>query len=72
MIAALWRWGRMKWYAHARHIDMDILWPVCLKTADNLDHAKAVFAVHAFNDPAWMIMGEAWIVDFIDSLEAYD
>jgi hypothetical protein len=63
---------RKIWRAHQRSIDMDILWPICLKGANDLDHAKAAFAYHAFNDPAWRELGEDGIIDFIDRLEAYD
>ena len=58
------------WYARSRRFDMKILWPACLEQAQNLDHAKAAFAYHAFNDPAWKRLGEAEIYRFIDSLEA--
>jgi hypothetical protein len=63
---------RMWWHARQRSIDMDILWPVCLQGANDLDHAKAAFATHAFNDPAWLALGEDGIIQFIDQLEAYD
>jgi hypothetical protein len=51
---------------------MDILWPICLKGANDLDHAKAAFAVHCFHDPAWQELGEDGIFNFIDRLEYYD
>jgi hypothetical protein len=47
---------------------MEILWPVCLKEAPDLEHAKAAFAIHCFNDPAWQEWGHDAIVDFIDTL----
>jgi hypothetical protein len=34
-----------------------------------LDYARAAFAVHAFNDPAWLTLGEDEIVRQIDALE---
>lgn len=58
------------WYdARRRAIDLDILWPICKEQAPDLDHAKAVFAVHAFNDPAWASLGHDGIVAFIDRME---
>lgn len=58
-----------RWYsARLRKIDLQILWPICLKQAKDLDHAKAAFAVHAFNDPAWLRLGEEEIKRRIDAL----
>jgi hypothetical protein len=62
------RWLRAWWAARQRAIDMEILWPSCLELAPDLDHAKAAFAFHAFNDPAWLILGEAEIQRRIDAL----
>lgn len=56
------------WHRRQRRIDMEILWPECVAQAINLDHAKAVFAVHAFNDPAWLSLGEPELREFIDNL----
>jgi hypothetical protein len=62
---------RMWWEHRQRAIDLDLLWPACCARAPDLDTAKAVFAVHAFHDPAWLALGEKEIVRFIDNLEAY-
>jgi hypothetical protein len=64
MLKWIWRWyaGRL------RRLDMEILWPTCKAEAPDLDHARAAFAVHAFNDPAWLVLGEAAIVKAIDEL----
>jgi antirestriction protein len=51
-----------------RQIDMEILWPTCKQMAPDLHHAKAAFAVHAFKDWAWLILGEAEIIKAIDKL----
>ena len=61
---------RSLWYARLRHIDIKLLWPVCLKGASDLDHAKAAFAIHCFNDPAWLDLGEDRLFEFMDKLEA--
>jgi hypothetical protein len=63
------RWLQGLWYARLRKIDMDVLWPTCAAQAHDLDHAKAAFAVHAFNDPAWQFLGEDATRRFIDDLE---
>ena len=49
MLKALGRW----WRNRQRKLDMKILWPICKDKAPDIDYAKACFAVHAFNDPAW-------------------
>ena len=66
---AVWRLIRSWWHARQRQIDLDILLPICVRGANDLDHAKAAFAVHAFNDPAWRELGEE-LFNFIDRLEA--
>lgn len=59
---------RTWWRAYQRHLDMQILWPICVKGANDLDHAKAAFATHCFNDPAWLELGEDAMIEFIDRL----
>ena len=56
------------WYARQRAIDLQVLWPACKADAKDIDHAKAAFAVHAFNDPAWVCLGEEEIKRRIDAL----
>jgi len=65
----LFRWLRDLWHARQRMIDLDVLWPACRETAPTLDRARAAFAVHAFNDPAWQRLGDAEIIRRIDELE---
>lgn len=48
------QWLRNWWWARQRAVDLQTLWPACKKLAPDLDHAKAAFAVHAFQDPAWV------------------
>ena len=66
---AVWAMIKGLWYARVRRIDLDVLWPICKAGANDLDHAKAAFATHAFNDPAWQALGEAEIFRRIDELE---
>lgn len=58
------------WYTRLRRMDLLILWPICCTNARDLDHAKAAFAVHAFNDSAWLWLGHDEIVNAIDKLQA--
>jgi hypothetical protein len=57
------------WHAHMRAIDMAVLWPVCRNGAADMDQAKAAFAIHCFNDPAWLALGEQEILRRIDNLK---
>ena len=56
------------WYRRLRRIDMDILWPECVAQAPDLDHARAAFAVHAYLDRAWKVLGDEEIDKLIDQL----
>jgi hypothetical protein len=60
----------MRWInAGRRRLDLQILWPLCKQKAfGDLDTAKAVFAVHAFHDPAWLALPHDEIVKIIDDL----
>ena len=61
---------RDAWYTHQRLIDIQILWPVCIREAPDLDHAMAAFAIHCFHDPAWLILGEDTIAERVELLGA--
>jgi hypothetical protein len=63
----LWRLIVAWWHARQRRIDLDILWPICRREANDLDHAKAAFAVHAYHNPAWLELGDE-LFPFIDRL----
>ena len=62
------RWLINLWRQRQRSIDLRILWPVCKEQADDLEHAKAAFAMHAFHDPAWVCLGDEEIKRRIDGL----
>lgn len=64
MIAWIAKW----WAARQRAVDLLTLWPACVEHAPDLDHAKAAFAAHAFNDPAWMRLGHDEVYRRIDAL----
>ena len=57
------------WWARQRAVDLKILWPECKKQAPDLDHARAAFAVHAFNDPAWVRFYEERLYAVIGELQ---
>jgi hypothetical protein len=65
-------WLSDKWHAHQRSIDLKLLWPICCEYAPTIDHAKASFAMHAYNDPAWTCLGENEIYRRIEELRAPD
>lgn len=58
------------WNRRLRRIDVAILWPECKRWAPghDLDHARAAFAVHAFNDHAYSDLTETEIHEFIEGL----
>jgi hypothetical protein len=64
LFTIIMRW----WYARMRRFDLQILWPTCKAEARDLDHARAAFAVHAFNDPAWLALGQDGLMTAIDEL----
>lgn len=68
MIARLRDWILARWYARCRALDLEILWQSCKAQAPDLDHAKMAFAVHAYNDPAWMSLGRDEVYRRIDQL----
>jgi hypothetical protein len=62
------KWLLNLWYARLRRIDLEVLWPMCFDRASDLDSAKAAFAFHAFNDKAWLVLGEDEVIRQIDGL----
>lgn len=63
------RYLKSLWYARLRRIDLKILWPSCKNIGEDLDHAKAAFAFHAFHDDAWLFLGEDKIIEIIENLK---
>jgi hypothetical protein len=57
------------WYRRQRRIDIEILWPACCRNAPTTDQARAAFAMHAFNDDAWLVLGFDAVYAEIDKLE---
>jgi hypothetical protein len=64
LVALIMNW----WWARMRRIDLEILWPTCKREARDLDHAKSAFAYHAYNDRAWLCLGEDALFAAIDEL----
>src|SRR5262245_36985232 len=65
-VRVMFKWLKAKWYESQREIDIDVLWPSCLEQADSIEQAKMVFAVHAYNDPAWQALGPTGIYEYIE------
>jgi hypothetical protein len=63
------RWLLGFYYSRLRRIDLQVLWPACLDQTRDIEHARAVFAVHAFHDPAWLFLGGDEIIRTIDGLQ---
>lgn len=63
------RWLRERWWSIQCNIDITSLWPQCKKAAPSLDKARAIFAIHAFRDPAWIEhYGEERLKQIIDEM----
>jgi hypothetical protein len=52
------RWLMNWWHARQRAIDLATLWPSCRDQTDDIGHAKEAFAMHAFHDRAWLVLGD--------------
>lgn len=69
MLAAIrWLIRQFNYNDRRRQLDLQILWPTCKEHAQDMDHAKTAFAVHCYNDPAWLALGEAEIYRRIEAL----
>lgn len=60
---------RELWYAEMRRADLSVLWPTCVRVAEDIKLARALFSLHVFNDEAWLFLGREKIVQIIDELE---
>ena len=60
------RWHR----ARKRAIDVQLLWPICVEKAPDMDHAKAAFALHVLHDSAWTKdFTERELIAYIDRID---
>jgi hypothetical protein len=61
------------WQALTRRLDVRFLWPSCRDEAarrgGSVDLARAAFAMHAYNDPAWLALGPDEIYRRIEGLK---
>jgi hypothetical protein len=64
-VSRLLRW----WHKRQRNIDVQILWPACLKQAATPDRAREAFALHAVHDAAWLELGPDGIAAAIRALK---
>jgi len=56
------------WHAHQRSIDRALLWPSIREHAPSADKARAAFAIHAYRDVAWLVLGDEGLKKAIDEL----
>lgn len=57
------------WRSTQRATDLSILWPVCKREANDLDHARAAFFMHMINDPAWTRdYSEDDLIEYVEQL----
>jgi hypothetical protein len=67
-----WSWLMDWWHERRRSTDLQTLWPVIRASALNMglgiDTARAAFAVHAFNDSAWLVLGADEVARVIEGL----
>jgi hypothetical protein len=61
----LLRW----WYVVVRELDKRLLWPACRDFAEDIEQARGAFAIHAFQEPAWLVLGPAEVVRRIEALD---
>ena len=62
-------WVNSLWYWQQRRDDLRNFWPVCLAAAQNIDEARAVFALHAYDSPAWLCLPPEELTRRIYALE---
>jgi hypothetical protein len=46
------------WFARQRRLDLEVLWPSIQQEAPDLETARAMFAIHAYRDPAWLVLSD--------------
>lgn len=63
------RWLQRWWWRRQREFDLRVLWPECKRQSIDLDHARAAFALHAFQDPAWVREYEYNLIKVIGELK---
>lgn len=69
-MARIARWIARLWRRRLRSIDLQVLWPECVRQAPSIEMARVAFAMHAFHDSAWMAdYSEEELEIFIDRLE---
>lgn len=56
------------WRRRQRRYDATYLWPVLLREAIDLEHARAAFAYHASVDPAWNYLSAEETIREMDKL----
>ncbi len=61
---------KSRYYQKQRKYDVDILWLAIKNQSPNdINHAKAAFALHCFHDSAWLYLGNDEISKQIGELQ---
>ena len=50
------------WQDRQRQVDIEVLWPACLRNSRDVDCARRAFTIHALKDPAWTVLGTVEIL----------
>lgn len=61
-------WARNWWRNKQHQLDVEILWPSCLKESESRDEAKQAFRQHMLMDQAYAGMTEKERQEFLERL----
>ncbi|WP_141740124.1 hypothetical protein [Bosea sp. BIWAKO-01] len=50
------------WQDRQRQVDIEVLWPACLRNSRVVGCTRRAFTIHALNDPAWTVLGTGEIL----------
>jgi hypothetical protein len=74
----IWAWTRMclrwsaalndRWARRQRELDVQLLWPACVKLTGSRGEAEMAFLMHASMDPAWLRLGWCEVMRQVERL----
>lgn len=65
----MWKFLQRWWRARLRAIDREILWPSCKDIADDIEHARTAFIIHAASDAAYADFTADELARYVRELE---
>jgi len=65
-------WVRAWQHARRRRLDLKTLWPAIVDRSRTLDEARACFAIHAYNSPAWLALAPVELTRTLHDLQEPD